>query len=283
MTVRERLPRDLGRALLLLAGLVCAVRAAGMVHRFGLGWDAHAYYVAWHGGLYDAAPGSLDAYNYSPLFAQVIWPLTHLPWPVFATLFLGAALVGVAWLVRPLSPLAATGVLLVCSFEVASGNIFWLLAVGAVLGTTRGAPWCVAAFTKITPCLGPLWFAIRGEWRLLAHFLAWSAALLVASYALDPGLWADWVRFLRDNAGGSSGLAWVPPLVVRLPVALALLAFGARTDRRWLLPIAMLLAAPVVGTGTLALLAAIPRLVVCDQEGASATSPAPAHPTASPA
>jgi hypothetical protein len=36
--------------------------------------------------------------------------------------------------------------------------------------------------------------------------------------------------------------------------------FAARTDRRWLVPVAMVLASPVVGWGTFALLAAIPRL-----------------------
>ena len=35
---------------------------------------------------------------------------------------------------------------------------------------------------------------------------------------------------------------------------------AARTDRAWLLPVVMLLASPVVGTGNVALLAAIPRL-----------------------
>jgi hypothetical protein len=35
---------------------------------------------------------------------------------------------------------------------------------------------------------------------------------------------------------------------------------AARTDRRWLLPVAMLVASPVVGWGSFALLAAIPRL-----------------------
>ena len=35
---------------------------------------------------------------------------------------------------------------------------------------------------------------------------------------------------------------------------------AARTDRPWLVPVAMVLASPVVGWGTFALLAAIPRL-----------------------
>ena len=53
----------------------------------------------------------------------------------------------------------------------------------------------------------------------------------------------------------------IPPLVVRLPVAAVLLVFAARTDRRWLVPVCMVLASPVIGWGTFALLAAIPRLL----------------------
>ncbi len=65
-----------------------------MAGQHGVGWDAHAYYVAWSGGLYEELPETRDAYNYSPLFAQVIWPLTLLPWPAFCALLVGAAAAG---------------------------------------------------------------------------------------------------------------------------------------------------------------------------------------------
>ena len=70
------------------------------------------------------------------------------------------------------------------------------------------------------------------------------------------------------------------PLVARLPIALAVAVFAARTDRRWLLPVAMLLACPVVGWGTFALLAAIPRLRPAATVRAAPTSSPP--PTATP-
>ena len=50
------------------------------------------------------------------------------------------------------------------------------------------------------------------------------------------------------------------PLVVRFPLALVVVVVAARTDRPWLVPVSMVLASPVVGWGTFALLAAIPRL-----------------------
>jgi hypothetical protein len=46
------------------------------------------------------------------------------------------------------------------------------------------------------------------------------------------------------------------PLVLRLPFALALIAFAAWRGERWLLPIGVLLAMPVIWWGSLALLTA---------------------------
>ncbi len=232
-----------------------------MAKQFGVGWDAHAYYVAWQGTLYDVPPGTKDAYNYSPLFAQVVWPLTHLPWPVFCALFVGAAAIGIAWLVKPLSMPMAVAMWIFCLPEILSGNIFWLLALCTVAGFTRGAPWCVAAFTKIVPCLGPIWFLVRGEWRRLGAFVAVAVALGAVSVGLDPSLWRQWLDFLVDNSSTTPGIGFIPPLVYRLPVGLVLLVFAARTDRRWLVPVCMLVVSPVVGEGTFALLAAIPRLL----------------------
>ena len=134
MSVRRRLLRD---AFLVLA-VYLAIHAVAMCAEYGIGWDAHAYYVAWSGGLYEALPRSIDAYNYSPLFAQVIWPLTLLPWAVFCAVLVGAAGAGVAWLLRPLPLVLAVGGWLACLPEILSGNIFWLLAVMAVVGFSRG-------------------------------------------------------------------------------------------------------------------------------------------------
>ena len=270
--------RVLWGAFLALA-LFVALFGVSMAGRYGVGWDAHAYYVAWSGGLYEELPETLDAYNYSPLFAQVIWPLTLLPWPVFCALLVGAAAAGIVWLSRPLPTPLAVGLWLFCLPEILSGNIFWLLAVMTVVGFSRGSPWCVAAFTKVVPCLGPVWFLVRREWRQLAGFVATSAALLLVSVAISPGEWVNWIDFLRESAGESSGNVYLTPvtlaipLVVRLPIALAVAVFAARTDRRWLLPVAMLLACPVVGWGSFALLAAIPRL----RPAATVRAPRGAH------
>jgi hypothetical protein len=262
LSVRRRLLRD---AFLVLA-VYLAIHAVAMCLEYGIGWDAHAYYVAWSGGLYEALPRSIDAYNYSPLFAQVIWPLTLLPWAVFCAVLVGAAGAGVAWLLRPLPLVLAVGGWLACLPEILSGNIFWLLAVMAVVGFSHASAWCVAAFTKVLPCVGPVWFLARGEWRRLASFVLTALALLTVSVLISPEAWLDWVDFLRTSAGDSSGLIYLSPvaiafpLAVRFPLALVVVVVAARTDRPWLVPISMVLASPVVGWGTFAMLAAIPRL-----------------------
>jgi Glycosyltransferase family 87 len=276
MPVRSRLLRD---GFLVLAAYF-AIHAILMSRRYGLGWDAHAYYVAWSGGLYEALPGSIDAYNYSPLFAQLTAPLTLLPWPLYCAVLIGAAAGGVAWLVRPLPVPLAVGAWFACLPEILSGNVFWLLALMTVLGFAHGSPWCAAAFTKLLPCLGPVWFLVRGEWRHLAGFVATALALLSVSVLVSPGEWLSWLDFLRASAGSSSGVVYLTPmalpfpLAARLPLALIVVVVAARTDRRWLVPVAMVVASPVVGGGTFALLAAIPRLRRADGSAAAQGRPA---------
>jgi hypothetical protein len=146
--------------------------------------------------------------------------------------------------------------------EILSGNVYWLLAVVAVVGLGRGTPWVLAALTKVLPTPGPLWFVIRGEWGRLGSFAVALAAVTAVSFASAPHLWSQWYEFLTSHGGetGSASLAFVPPLWMRLPVALALLVWGARRDRPWVVAPVMLLATPVVGMGSFALLAALPRL-----------------------
>ena len=60
----------------------------------------------------------------------------------------------------------------------------------------------------------------------------------------------------------SATWASVPiPLWIRLPAAIALVVWGARTNRRWTVPVASMLALPAVWYGGLSmLLAVIPLL-----------------------
>lgn len=245
---------------LLLALLVCEFVADS---GFGLGVDAHAYWAAWRGEMYDAPPATRDAYLYSPAFAQLLWPLAQLPWPVFGTVWAVATLVGLYWLVRVAHWTVAVPLFLLGTHEVLTGNINWLMALVVVLGSRYPALWAFAAFTKITTFLGPVWFLARGEWRRLAVTLVATLAVAAISWTLAPGLWSDWLAFLLEHfsdADDQVGARFLPPLVLRLPLAVILVAWGARRDRSWTLAVGVMLASPVAGLGQIAILLALPRL-----------------------
>lgn len=230
-------------------------------------WDSIAYYEAWAGGLYTVTPGESGAYNYSPVFAQLVWPLTHLPFVVFAALFTGAAVAGVWWLLRPVPLVLKMALWIMCLPEIFSGNVYWLLAVAAVVGFARPGWWAVAAFTKITPCLGPVWFLVRGEWKSLRSWGVWVGGLALISLLTVPQAWAGWIEFLTANSGGAfvGVFFWTLPFPWRIALALGLTVVGARMNRSVVLPFAMVIASPVVGPGTYALLAAVPRLWLRDR------------------
>ncbi|MDQ1719284.1 MAG: hypothetical protein QOE89_3237 [Pseudonocardiales bacterium] len=263
-----RLARDTAR----LVGATCALLAALATGRpRSFGWDSHAYWLAWHGTMYGRAPMIRDAYLYSPAFAQAIRPVTYLGWPVFAVMWSALLTVVLAWLLLPLRwwaiPLWLAGLP-----EIISGNVFVLLAAVAALGLRHKWVWAFAALTKITPCLGPVWFAVRREWRHLGISLVVTGAIAVLSLAVAPHLWAEWIRFLctqANKSGHTLGAEIWPPVSYRLPLAILLVAWGAKTNRPWVLPVGMVLASPVIWLGTFTMLAALPRLSASTSSGIS--------------
>lgn len=258
ISIRDRLPGD----TLWILAIACVLWSVVIVVLFGLGYDSHAYWQAWRGdSLYDKAPTEQDAYLYSPAFAQVLWPLAQLPFPVFCTLFTLAPAIAFWWLLRPLPRRLSVPFWLMTTPEIVTGNVFWLLALAAVWGMGRAGWWAVVAFTKITPFLGPVWFLVRRQWRQLGWCLGVTVVLGATSYAVDRDAWGDWIAFLIDHQGGSQGpIGDLLPLFVRLPAALMIVAWAAASDRAWLLPIAMVIATPVLATAAFTMLAAIPRL-----------------------
>lgn len=253
-----------------MLGLVIAWISWRIAADVGLGVDSHAYWAVWQGDwrteMYDIAPGRIDAYNYSPAFAFAIWPISHLPWPVFGVLWSTAAAAACIWLLRPLGWRWVIPLLLCATPEILSGNIFWLLALTTVLGLqaapSSGGWWAVPALTKVTVALGPVWFAVRRDWRPAAWSALTTAAVVGVTLLATPELWRQWWAFLIEHEASSSsvGSTILPPLVWRLPIALALTVWAALTDRRWGLAVAMVLATPVAGPAAFVMLAAIPRL-----------------------
>ncbi len=85
----EALRSRLGWYAAWLVAAPFAVFGTWYATQVGLGYDSHAYWSAVQDmdTLYDAPALSRDAYLYSPLFAQAIWPLGRLPWPAFGVLW----------------------------------------------------------------------------------------------------------------------------------------------------------------------------------------------------
>jgi Glycosyltransferase family 87 len=258
----------------LVGGLV-AVKALSLGITAGnLGMDAHAYWRVAQGGLmYDKAPGQMDAYLYSPAFAAAIWPLAMLPWPLFLAVWISLETAALVWLLKPLRARWSIPLFLFCIPEVVIGNVYLLLAATAVAGLRKPALWAFPILTKITPGIGLLWFAIRGEWRRFLQAAAATTLLAFASYLIMPSQWHQWIGFLLGHSKGArdGGVGFG----LRCLLAVALVAFGARTNRPWLIAPAMVLSSPMAAGPTLTLLAAVPRFLGLgrDNEAGSRCSP----------
>jgi hypothetical protein len=65
-------------------------------------YDARAYWALDYDSLYAGSlVGRFGTYLYSPAFAQVMWPFTLLPWPLYAALWSGLNLTVLVWMARP--------------------------------------------------------------------------------------------------------------------------------------------------------------------------------------
>ena len=224
-----------------------------------VGYDAFAY---WHVGQaaqpYDLPEGALGGFHYSPALAQVFSLASQLAWPAFWwlwTALLVATLVWLGWrsslLVLAFPPVA---------IELYHGNLHLLLAAAVALGFRYPAAWAIVLLSKVTPGIGLLWFAVRREWRSLAIALGVTAAVVTISLAIDASLWRDWiVDGILPALGGPpiGGPSVQIPLLIRAIPAVAIVIWGARTDRRWTVPVAVTLALPVLWFDGFAVLAAI--------------------------
>jgi hypothetical protein len=227
---------------------------------FGLGFalsgaaptDANMYWNANDiGHLYGQVWTLDDRYAYPPAFAILMLPLHLLGWRLFVfawilLMFAGLWVATRAWAI-PVILVAAIPAIAwgfgwpgteILHFPL-MGNVQVLVAAAIVLGFRWPAAWSFVLLTKIAPGVGVLWFAFRREWRNLG--VALGATLLIAgvTFLIAPGAWAAFGTFVISNDTTPSPIPVVPiPLVIRLPMSVALIWWGARTDRPWTVPIA---------------------------------------------
>ncbi len=238
--------------------------------------DAYAYWTTRDGVFYDqAATGRIGAYLYSPAFAQLLTPLVILPLQLFTAVWTAINFAALWWL---LGRLALPSLLfLPIPFEIISGNVHLLYAVAIVVGFRYAASWALMFLTKVTPGVGVLWFLVRREWRAFAAALGVTTAVALVSHLVDQRSWHTWTELLRADAAGAGQAAfetpgwYLPvPLLPRLIVAAVVVVVGALTDRRWLMPLAVVAALPVIWLNGLAVLAAaVPLWRERDREASS--------------
>ncbi len=239
--------------------LMVVALAQPMGRQLRTGQEAFCYWVASLHAPYTLSDWTQPiAYVYSPAFLQAIAPLTELSWPVFFGVWTALLLLAVRFLTGP--RLFAVGVLL-ATVELIGGNVSLFLAVAMVVGFRWPAAWAFVLLTKVTPGIGLLWFAVRGEWRSLGIALGATALVIAVSAILMPGAWLEWFGLLVRLAGREGTWAAIPiPFVVRLPFAIAVVVWGALTDRRWTVPVAGMLALPALWYGGLTMLLAVVAL-----------------------
>jgi hypothetical protein len=281
--LRPPAPRRALRDGLILAGLLFTVYLFAVVAPGAqtVGFDAYAYWAVSTTDPYAVPVGQLGAFPYTPVAARIFSPAAAIDWPAFLWLWLAVLVATVGWLggrrwwlaILAFPPVAV---------ELYHGNIHLLLAAAIALGFRYPAAWAVVLLTKVTPGVGLLWFLVRREWRQLAIAVGVTAAIVAVSLIVDGRLWAAWFESavagtLRD---GAAQIQIAVPLLVRLPIAAALVIWGARTDRPWTVPAAAVLALPVLWFSGLAILAAIPALGRPGLRTSRAASPARAAPQA---
>jgi hypothetical protein len=248
-----------------LVGIAAAVGIWLVVWAFGEPWsrflvagqDARCYWVPGYDAPYALSEWTAPiAYVYSPAFLQLLAPLKLLDWEPFLGLWTILLLLAVRFLSGPrLFALAIA----VAVPELIGGNIHLLIAVAIVIGFRYPAAWSLVLLTKVTPGIGLLWFAVRREWHALAIALGATAAIVAVSLAVDPRAWLEWIGVIGGSVGKTNGTwAAIPiPLWFRLPIAAAVVVWGARTNRRWAVPVAAMLALPALWYGGLAMLLAV--------------------------
>ena len=253
-----RLARDASR----LAGIAIVIFVWWLLTFNDYQHDARAYWTVDLDTLYARGQvGGEDAYLYSPAFAQLIVPLTLLPWAVFAGLWAAINLGALLWMAGPV----VAGLLLVIPGspvidEVGTGNIHLMLAVAIVLAFRWSGAWALPLLTKITPGVGVLWLAGARRWRQLAIALGTTLAIVIVSCALSPQLWFDWIDVLAGNVDRPipTEIAVIPgPLSVRTALAAVVAVAGGWRGWRWTVPVAATLALPVPWSSGLTILVAI--------------------------
>ena len=146
-------------------------------------------------------------------------------------------------------------------WDISAGNVNTVIGACAVAMLARPGWIAVPLLTKVTPGIVGLWWVVRGEWTAVRTAGLVTGGVCVLSFVVAPSWWLLWAQALVSN-----GTGYIPPifavpvpLLPRLGLAALLVVWGARRNRRWVLPAAACLSLPVLWWSGLAALAALLR------------------------
>lgn len=219
-----------------------------------LGGDTISYWTIDLNDLYgrSATSTAIGAWRYSPVLAQLMVPLTLLPWAACYLLVLAVSLLALTTLGGRLG----LALILIPNVvgELYHGNIDLWIAASLGFGLVFPPAWAFLALSKATPAVVVLWFVVRREWRNLGLVLGTVAVVAVPSLILTPGLWVDWYTSAVRFATTSYGMSDIPALP-RIAAAAVLVGIGASRGWKWTIAIGGMLAVPgfVANTQTIAL------------------------------
>lgn len=247
-----------GHALVLSLALIGLYQAVVFIW---IPWenDAYGFWTMWEGGLYDVPWLQHGAFVYSPAVAQAITPLTWLPWETFNAIWNVLQLAALILMVGPVWAAALLWLVVWPSLPakgnfvlsaIWNGNPMILIAFSVVAAYRWPWFWALPILLKVTPGIGLLWYAVRREWRNLAIAAGATAVIVLVSFAFRPRLWFTWFDLLVDSLGANmvAREPFLPvPMIIRLPLAAVLIAWGARTNRYWTVPIGVMLSLPGIG------------------------------------
>jgi hypothetical protein len=260
---RNGIRRAVGHGLILAGLLFLGYLFIIVAPREGIfGLDALAYWSVQQPDVYGVPHTGLGSFPYSPPAALVANTFDGVSLYTFLWLWSAVLIASVIFVGGRGAWILAAFAFPPVALDLLYGNIHVLLAVAIVLGFRHPWTWTFVLLTKFTCGIGLLWFAVRREWRNLALATVPAAVICLVTLLLFPGLWADWFAYLAGSSQDVTVRGSIPiPLWPRLIAAIALVVWGARTDRRWTVIVAATLALPVLWIAGLAMLVGlIPEL-----------------------
>ena len=213
------------RWILPVLSVAGALVCAGQIVQWSLlgAWPFHDTVAYWLAGrhLLEGAPvytsGLFLAFLYAPPWAILWAPISLLPIDLVVAGLLILQVFALRYIVGSWLAVGLVAWIPFVPRELATGNVDFLMAA-AILAGIRGSGWPVSlfAFAKFSPALVLLGGSHR-QWRTAVVV----GVALVAITLPWWHLWVDWVAMLLSNPEGGDS---VVPLIVRLPIVVALLA-----------------------------------------------------------